>query len=122
MFAKAKQTTMFARSAAHSERRCPAPEQLVDWAHRGCDHIPSQEETHIESCPKCAFDLTVWRAANCLSHLPSSWLVHFGTALREWQTSNSYETRQLLGTISLETQRISLCQHDDWMPSPLAMR
>jgi orotate phosphoribosyltransferase len=122
MITKENQTTLFTAHSPRKEVECPPAEVLLSWSRQALDKLPTQRLSHVEGCPKCAFDFTVWRAANCLSQLPAYWLVHFGDALREWQTSDVYETRQMLGQISIETNTFSLCDEQDWTPSPLAMR
>jgi len=101
---------------------CASTRQLLAFAREEFDNLPVSPRKHIESCPRCAFDLVVFRAASCLAELPCRWTVHLGNQLRGWLTEIALDCRQLFGHVSFETRDFCVCDEKAWTYSPMALR
>lgn len=90
------------------------------WASNESDQpIPTTDDLY--TCPRCAFNRSVFVVGHRLASLDSQWSVHLGNAFRS-ASSKVGRPLQLLGHISFSTRDFTTCDESDWVPSQLAMR
>lgn len=107
---------------AGSTNHCLEIQRLFVFAEGPLDHAEAHARRHIETCPICAQQFSVLRAARLLADCPARWTVHLGAAVRACEPISRDNTFQLLGRIEIETRSFEACHEEDWVSSTTAMR